>query len=197
MRWAVRIHKATCQSDSWQSCIFWFRFGQLLKAATDITLFGDQIRSQTAYLRCFWLQCSTSTSHTESVFVLLQYLSVLGGDLEEECQAAVVKVVIQGNKGSMHAAFQQDVGIVSQAYALHPADDALITPHQYICTDEHEHNTNLLAFGFYLDRSWFVVFDFRFSCLVSHADFVPCVSPVPFCRSWASSDTWCHTVNLF
>lgn len=68
---------------------------------------------------------------------LQQYLSVLCGDLEEQCQAAVVKVVIQGNQSSMHTAFQQDVGVVPQAYALHPADDPLITPHQNVCRDKY------------------------------------------------------------
>ena len=67
--------------------------------------------------------------------MLPRYLSVLGGDLEEESQAAVVEVVIQGDESSVHAALQQDVGIVPQAYALHPADDALVAPHQHICAD--------------------------------------------------------------
>lgn len=37
----------------------------------------------------------------------------------------------------MHTAFQQDVGVVPQAYALHPADDPLITPHQNVCRDKY------------------------------------------------------------
>lgn len=36
--------------------------------------------------------------------MVLVYLSVLGGDLEEQSQAAVVKVVIQGDQSTVHAA---------------------------------------------------------------------------------------------
>lgn len=61
------------------------------------------------------------------------YLSVLGGDLEEQCQAAVVEVVVEGDQSSVHAALQKDVGVVPQADALHPADDPLVAPHQHVC----------------------------------------------------------------
>lgn len=37
----------------------------------------------------------------------------------------------------MHTALQQDVGIVPQAYALHPADDPLVAPDQNVCRDKH------------------------------------------------------------
>lgn len=63
----------------------------------------------------------------------MAYLSVLVGDLEEQRQTAVVEVVVQGDQSSVNAALQQDVGVVPQAYALHPADDPLVTPHQYVC----------------------------------------------------------------
>ena len=61
------------------------------------------------------------------------YLSVLRGDLEEQRQTAVVKVVVQGHQGAVHAALQQDVGVVPQADALHPADDPLVAPRQHVC----------------------------------------------------------------
>ena len=64
------------------------------------------------------------------------YLSVLVGDLEEQCQAAVVEVVVQGDQGAVHAALQEDVGVVPQADALHPADDPLVAPHQHVCGRE-------------------------------------------------------------
>lgn len=62
----------------------------------------------------------------------LRYLSVLGGDLEEQRQTAVVEVVVEGDQSAVDSALQQDVGVVPQAYALHPADDALIAPHQHV-----------------------------------------------------------------
>lgn len=61
------------------------------------------------------------------------YLSVLRGDLEEQRQTAVVEVVVQGDQGAVHAALQEDVGVVPQAYALDPPDDPLVAPHQHIC----------------------------------------------------------------
>lgn len=52
-RWAAKIHRAACQGDSWQICMFWFRFHQLLKADTDIPLFLDWRWWQMIFLPIF------------------------------------------------------------------------------------------------------------------------------------------------
>lgn len=55
------------------------------------------------------------------------------GDLEEQRQTAVIEIVVEGDQSAVHAALQEDVGVVPEAYALDPADDPLVAPHQHIC----------------------------------------------------------------
>ena len=87
----------------------------------------------------------------------LRYLSVLIGDLEEQGQAGEVKVVVQSDQGPVHAALQQDVGVVPQADALHPADHSLVAPHQHVCRYKSHFNLPLKPFrcGSVIELCWF------------------------------------------
>lgn len=62
------------------------------------------------------------------------YLGVLGGDLQHKSQAVVVKVLIEGQQGPVHATLHQVVPILAQPDGLDPVNDLIIGPHQHICT---------------------------------------------------------------
>lgn len=69
----------------------------------------------------------------------LPHLSALHGDLQDEGQATVVKVLIQGDEGTVHATLQQIVAVLLQADGLYPVYHPVVGPHQNVCAAAHTH----------------------------------------------------------
>lgn len=72
------------------------------------------------------------TVEVSSPRLLQEYLCVLHGDLQDECQTAVVEGLIQSNEGPVDAAFQQVAAVLPQPNGDDPVDHLLVGPHQHI-----------------------------------------------------------------
>lgn len=67
-----------------------------------------------------------------STVFLYNHLCVLHRDLQDECEAAVVKGLVQREESSVDAALQKVAVILPQTNGQDPMDHLLIGPHQHI-----------------------------------------------------------------
>lgn len=61
------------------------------------------------------------------------YLRVLRRDLQDERQAVVVEVFVEGQQRPVHPALNEVVRVLAKPDGLDPVDDLVIGPHQHIC----------------------------------------------------------------
>lgn len=66
------------------------------------------------------------------------HLGVLRGDLEDQGQRVVVKVLVQGQQGPVHAAFLQVSCVIPQPDGLDPVNHLVIGPDEHIWRGEQE-----------------------------------------------------------
>lgn len=69
-------------------------------------------------------------------------LGVLRGDLEDQGQSVVVKVLIQSQQGTMHATLMQVPRIVPKPNRLDPVNHLVIGPDQHIWRAGEEKGQN-------------------------------------------------------
>lgn len=61
------------------------------------------------------------------------YLRVLRGDLQDERQAVVVEVFVEGQQRPVHPALNEVVRVLAKPDGLDPVDDLVVGPHQHVC----------------------------------------------------------------
>lgn len=66
---------------------------------------------------------------------LYNHLCVLHRDLQDECEAAVVKGLIQSDERSVDSALQQVAAVVPQTNGQDPVNHLLVGPHQHIFSE--------------------------------------------------------------
>lgn len=66
------------------------------------------------------------------------HLGILRGDLEDQGQRVVVKVLVQGQQGPVHAALLQVSCIIPQPNGLDPVNHLVVGPDEHIWREEQE-----------------------------------------------------------